>query len=58
MPGTAIMTMKTGPKMLSRKPAIASGVKIPKLSFSPADSFAFDSHQCARFFDGVVKKRG
>ena len=34
IPGTKIATMKIVPKMRSRKPVIASGVTMPKLSFS------------------------
>ena len=38
MPGTASATMKMVPKRLSRRPVMRSGVKTPKLSFSPGFS--------------------
>ena len=56
MPGTAIATMKMVPKSRSRRPVIASGVTMPKLSFSLGPSLRLHAHQEARLLDGVVEE--
>ena len=42
MVGTTMITMNVVPNMLSRNPAIASGVMIPNVSFSPNSSLRFN----------------
>src|SRR5215831_15157665 len=54
IPGTAMATMNTDPKIRSRRPVIASGVTIPKLSFSLGPSLR-RAHQKSCFVDRIVE---
>ena len=55
IPGTMIATRKIVPNIRSRKPVIASGVTIPKLSFSFVLRLRRCSHQNANLFNCIVE---